>query len=93
MGRHAPWGYPVRVTSIVQGLAVVAPTAAQGGDIWAIHVGERHEHAGIVSSVTPGLPGTRPVIGIDNDSSGQGGVRTNDWGRHFHNAGNFYRWP
>lgn len=87
-------GFPVRVPSVVQGLAPVGPAAVRVGDIWAREAGHGEEaHCGIVSSVTPGVPGSPPVIGIDNDSSGNGRVLQSDWGQDFHHRGQFYRWP
>jgi hypothetical protein len=85
-------GCTYRVPDLISSLREVEVEDVQPGDIWAGPGRTEHQHAGIVERVTPGRnEGDPPVILIENDSSGQGGVRSNDWASYLRSKGKFYR--
>ena len=82
-------GNPIRVRDVVSGRGAIQPADAQVNDIWA---NTGLTHCGLVATITPAATaGAPPIITITHDSSGQGGVFTNDWATYFHGGGVFYR--
>jgi hypothetical protein len=94
-------GYLLRVSELVARLGdPIAATDVQVGDVWArLKHGklssrgkEPSSHCGIVSRVGHNA-GQPSEIAIKHCSSGQRKVAENDWARHFHAGGSFYRVP
>jgi hypothetical protein len=82
-------GYLYRVRTLVHGMTVVPLIDVRPYDVY---VTPDMGHTGLVISVTPNpAPSGAPQITIRHDSSGQGGVVTNDFATYFHGRGTFYR--
>jgi len=93
VSQGAPWnkclkGCSIRVSDVVFGKQQIKDlTNVRVNDIWASGA---LSHVGLVSKVDTDNAGTIN-ISITHDSSGQGGVRTNDFATYFHGQGKFYR--
>lgn len=82
-------GFTYRVPTLIQGMTAVALADVRVGDTW---VAAAVNHTGLVQTVTPdSRPGQPTKITIRHDSSGQGGVRDNDFAGYFHSGGTFHR--
>ncbi len=81
-------GCSIRVPDVVFGKQKIADHKdVQVNDIWT---NVALAHTGLVSKIDDDGAGNIK-ISITHDSSGQGGVRTNDFATYFHGQGNFYR--
>ena len=82
-------GYPIRVSAVSVGRQTVQLANVRVNDIY---VSPSADHTGLVIRVTPpARAGGTPTILIRHDSSAQGRVAENDFARHFHGRGTFYR--
>lgn len=81
-------GRTIRVPDVVSGKSRVSELKqVKVSDIWA---NAALNHCGIVSKVQTNAAGAIQIQ-ITHDSSGQGGVATNEFSTYFHGQGNFYR--
>jgi hypothetical protein len=81
-------GRTIRVPDVVFGKNKVSKLEdIKKNDIWA---NDSLNHTGLVTDVKKDAKGVVQIL-ITHDSSGQGGVSTNDFRTYFHGQGSFYR--
>jgi len=82
-------GYTMRVPIAISGKNAVVIDKVQVGDLYAT---PQKDHMGIVVRVGKAkIAGQPRTIMIEHDSSGQGGLATNEFAQRFHSKGTFYR--
>jgi hypothetical protein len=99
-------GHSIRVPDIVQSKQKISIADVKVSDIWAndalTHMGlvskvqknaaaDAGAGGGADAGADAGTNASVVQIQITHDSSGQGGVFTNDFGTYFHGQGSFYR--